>query len=74
MSRARAIRDTYNAAVCDMEGAAAAQVCLRNNIPCTVVKSVSDHLFSPAQEVEYQENFQRAMDSLDSAVIAILEG
>ena len=57
-----------------MEGAAAAQVCLRHGLPCTVVKSVSDHLFAPDQGVEYQENFQRAMDSLDKAVMAVLEG
>ena len=73
-NRARAIQARYNATVCDMEGAAVAQVCLRNGIDCTVIKSVSDHLFSPSQDVEYQENFQRAMDSLDAAVLAILEG
>ena len=72
--RARAIRERFGATVCDMEGAAAAQVCLRHGLPCTVVKSVSDHLFSPCQDREYQENFQTAMDSLDAAVSAILEG
>ena len=72
--RAKAIQTTYNATVCDMEGAAAAQVCLRHGLDCMVVKSVSDHLFAPNQDTEYQENFQRAMDSLDAAVAAILEG
>ena len=72
--RARAIQTTYNATVCDMEACAAAQVCLRHGLDCLVVKSVSDHLLSPAQDVEYRENFSRAMDSLDAAVMAILEG
>ena len=72
--RARAIVERFGATVCDMEGAAAAQVCLRNGIDCTVVKSVSDHLFAHRQDVEYQENFKQAMDSLDAAVMAILEG
>lgn len=72
--RAKAIRSTYGAAVCDMEACAAAQVCLRHSLPCAVVKSVSDHLFASDQDTEYQENFQKAMDSLDAAVAAILEG
>ncbi len=72
--RARAIQERFGADVCDMEAGAVAQVCLRHGLPCTVVKSVSDHLFSPCQDREYQENFQGAMDSLDAAVAAILEG
>lgn len=72
--RARTIRDRFGALVCDMEAAAVAQVCLRNALPCTVVKAVSDHLFSPAQDREYQENFSATMASLDAAVAAILEG
>lgn len=72
--RARAIQERFGAVVCDMEAGAVAQVCLRQGLPCYVVKSVSDHLFSPRQDREYQENFQQAMDSLDAAVAAILEG
>ena len=73
LTRAERIRDTYHATVCDMEGAAVAQVCLRNGVDCMVIKSVSDHLFAPDQDVEYQENFARAMDALDAAVAAILQ-
>lgn len=72
--RAAWVRDAFGAVVCDMEAGAAAQVCLRNGLPFQAVKAVSDHLFSPAQEVEYRENFHRAMESLDAAVAAILEG
>ena len=72
--RARWIRDTFGAAVCDMEAGAAAQVCLRYGLPCQVVKVVSDHLFSPDQGGEYRDNFSQAMAALDAAVAAILEG
>ena len=73
-ARARWVRDTFGAVVCDMEAGAAAQVCLRNSLPFQAVKAVSDHLFSPAQDAEYRENFQQAMARLDDAVAAILEG
>lgn len=71
--RARYIRDTYRADLCDMECAAAAQVCLRNTLPFLALKSVSDHLFSPCQDREYQENFPAAMTALDRAVTAVLK-
>lgn len=70
--RAESIRDRWGALVCDMEAAAAAQVCLRNGIPFLALKSVSDHLFSPCQEREYTEHFGGAMASLDAAVTACL--
>lgn len=71
--RARDIRERYGALVCDMEACAAAQVCLRYKKPCTAVKAVSDHLFSPDQGREYQENFSAAMAALDAAVAAIIQ-
>lgn len=70
--RAENILRRYHAAVCDMEACAAAQVCLRNRVPFRCLKAVSDHLFSPAQEQEYQTNFSAAMDALDTAVTALL--
>ncbi len=72
--RAQAIQARFGAAVCDMEAGAAAQVCLRNGVAFMALKAVSDHLFAPAQDVEYQQNFQRAMEALDAAVATILEG
>lgn len=71
--RAHRVRDTYRADLCDMEACAVAQVCLRNTLPCMVLKSVSDHLFSPAQDVEYRENFHSAMAALDQAVAHIIK-
>lgn len=72
LDRARTVRDRFGAAVCDMEAGAAAQVCLRHGVPFTALKAVSDHLFSPDQGREYQENFSAAMESLDRAVAAVI--
>lgn len=71
--RARAISHRFHATVCDMEGCAVAQVCLRNQVPFRCLKTVSDHLLSPAQDAEYQTNFSKAMAALDSAVAALLD-
>lgn len=71
--RARRLRSAYRADMCDMEACAVAQVCLRNGLDCMVVKSVSDHLLSPAQDVEYRENFHAAMAALDEAVAHIIK-
>lgn len=71
--RAGRIRDLYQADLCDMEACAVAQVCLRNALPCMALKSVSDHLFSPAQDVEYRANFRSAMAALDQAVAHIIK-
>ena len=34
----------FDAAICEMEGAAIAQVCYAANIPCTILRTVSDTL------------------------------
>ncbi|MCB7512637.1 5'-methylthioadenosine/S-adenosylhomocysteine nucleosidase [bacterium 210917-SL.2.15] len=72
-TRAQAIRETYGALVCDMEACAAAQVCLRNGIPFQTMKVVTDHLFAPAQEQEYQDNFPAAMERLDEMMDVYLD-
>ena len=71
--RARMIRETYGALVCDMEACAAAQVCLRNGIAFQAFKVVTDHLFAAHQENEYQENFDEAMALLNDAVAVYLD-
>lgn len=72
-SRAHAIQERFGALVCDMEAGAAAQVCLRHGIPFLALKAVSDHLLSPDQGREYQENFSAAMEALDRAVAAAMQ-
>lgn len=69
--RAAHIRDHFSADVCDMEAAAAAQVCLRNHVPFHCLKAVSDHLFHPSQYEEYQANLPAAVERLNEA-LAIL--
>ena len=72
-ARARAIRETYGALVCDMEACAAAQVCMRNDVPFQAFKVVTDHLFAEHQEEEYQNNFDDAMALLNEAVAVYLD-
>lgn len=36
------IRSTFNAIACEMEGAAVGQVCYVNNVPCCVMRAISD--------------------------------
>jgi len=71
--RAAHIRDTFDALVCDMEGAAAAHVCLRNNIPFRSLKIVSDHLFHPSQYEEYQANLPAAVKRLNEALAVLVK-
>lgn len=66
--RARAVRDRYGALVCEMEACAAAQVCLRNEIPFQAFKVVTDHLFAENQNEEYRQNFDGALERLSAAL------
>lgn len=36
------IKNTFNAIACEMEGAAVGQVCYVNNVPCCVMRAISD--------------------------------
>ena len=53
--RSRGIVENFHPTVVEMEGAAIAQVCLRNEIPCVGLKVVSDHMFAENQTDEYHE-------------------
>ena len=72
LDRAARIRDQFNALVCDMEAAAAAQVCLRSGVPFRCIRVVSDHLFHPSQYEEYQANLPAAVDTLNRALAAAM--
>ena len=68
--RAHWIADTFHPLLCDMEGCAAAQVCLRNNVPFMSVKSVSDCLF---EHHDFVFNFPTAMRDLNRVVMAFVD-
>ena len=70
--RAEHIRDSFRADVCDMEAGAAAQVCLRAEVPFHCLKVVSDHLFHPSQYEEYQANVPQATQRLNEALALLL--
>lgn len=69
-SRADRIRRTFRPLVCEMEGGAIAQVCLRNGVMFAAIKSVSDHLSSENNAEEYFD-FGAAMETLNRTVLAL---
>ena len=70
--RARWIAETFHPLLVEMEGGAAAQVCLRNNVPFVAVKSVSDHLFREGQTEEFFD-FAHAMEDLGAVVLPLAQ-
>lgn len=68
--RAHWISDTFHPLLCDMEGCADAQVCLRNGVPFMSVKSVSDCLF---EHHDFVFNFPTAMRDLNRVVMAFVD-
>ena len=68
--RAHWIADTFHPLLCDMEGCADAQVCLRNNVPFMSIKSVSDCLF---EHHDFAFNFPTAMRDLNRVVMAFVD-
>lgn len=71
-NRAEWIRDTFNPILIEMEGGAIAQVCLRNNVRCVSVKSVSDHLFTDKQKEEYFDLGQ-ALKNLGGIILPLAQ-
>ena len=66
--RADWIAETFGALLCEMEGGAVAQVCLRNEVKFTALKSVSDRLCQENNAGEYF-NFAEAMEKLNRVVL-----
>ena len=66
--RADFVRRTFAPALCEMEGGAIAQVCLRNGVKFTALKSVSDRLTRADNAAEYF-NFAEAMEKLNRIVL-----
>ena len=68
--RTQWIRDTFHPLLCEMEGCAVAQVCMRNGVKCMAIKSVSDCL---VVKHDYYFNFPTAMKDLNRVVMSFID-
>ena len=66
--RADAVAAAFSPTLCEMEGGAIAQVCRRNQVKFTALKSVSDRLCQDNSVDEYF-NFAQAMARLNTVVL-----
>lgn len=67
----RRIRDTFAASCCEMEGAAIAQACLVNDVPCVIVRAISDKA-DGSDAIDYPEFEKRAAATSALLVEALL--
>ena len=67
--RADWVAETFSPTLCEMEGGAIAQVCLRNGVKFTALKSVSDRLTMENNAEEYF-NYAEAMEKLNQIVLS----
>ena len=61
----RALHDTYGADICEMEAAACALLCYSNNVPCLMIKTVSDGIDSA--DMFYEELERTSLLAVDLA-------
>ena len=59
--------NTFNAAACEMEGAAIGHVCYKNNVPFCVIRSISDGA-DDSSHIAYPEFVKRAADNLEAVL------
>ena len=67
-ARAYLVAKTFSPTLCEMEGGAIAQVCMRNGVKFTALKSVSDRLCQENNAEEYF-NYGEAMAKLNGVVL-----
>ena len=68
--RSRHIAEKFQPLLCEMEGCAIAQVCLRNGVKFMSLKSVSDCLF---EHHDFYFNFPTAMKDLNRVVVQFID-
>ena len=68
--RSRHIAEKFHPLLCEMEGCAIAQVCMRNEVPFMSLKSVSDCLF---EHHDFYFNFPTAMKDLNRVVVQFID-
>lgn len=66
------IADEFTALACEMEGGAVAQVCYRNDVPCAVLRCISDD-FDENQFMDFMEFRFLAADKSMAAIKNFLE-
>ena len=66
------VEKNFSPALCEMEGGAIAQVCLRNGVKFTALKSVSDRLCHENNADEFF-NFGEAMAKLNTIVLPVAQ-
>ena len=71
-ARADWIAETFSPVLCEMEGGAIAQVCLRNAVKFTALKSVSDRLVQENNAEEFF-NYGEAMAKLNAVVLSFVQ-
>lgn len=58
--------------LCDMEGAAIAQVCASNDVPLHIVKGVTDVFGSGTNAEQFNENLKAVSDGFSDVIIKLL--
>lgn len=66
-SMRNAIAEEFSALACEMEGGAVAQVCYRNEVPCAVLRCISDDF----DENEFMDFMQFRFVAADKSIAAI---
>ncbi|MDD6089024.1 MAG: 5'-methylthioadenosine/S-adenosylhomocysteine nucleosidase [Desulfovibrionaceae bacterium] len=66
----RALRQEFGADICEMEAAGIVITCKRNNIPCLLIKSVSDSL--TGGDKEFHKELERASEKAMSIMDCII--
>ncbi len=68
----QSIADEFSAVACEMEGGAVAQVCYRNEVPCAVLRCISDD-FDENQFMDFMEFRFLAADKSMAAIKNFLQ-
>lgn len=59
--------------LCDMEGAAIAQVCTSNNVPLYIVKGISDVSGSETAPEQFMKNLQTVGENFPNVIIKVIK-
>ena len=66
------LKETFNAAACEMESAAIGHVCYKNSVPFSILRSISDNA-DDSSHISYTEFVQIAADNLEKIMKSFFE-